>query len=230
MTCSSCGTRIDSNDRNCPNCGRTQTGLARAGAGGKAKPLAAGLSASTAKAPGPRDGLRKTGGRKPTRPVKKKRRARPAEISLDTAADSVAGDDFAGASQIRALLHDRPDSLEAGLRIYTDAGGEPVGIDFTTEVGNIDLLARDDAGGLVLVLIAPAEDPGATSAGKDLVAQALERVGWVRKHIAEPQQEVRAIVLLEQVPKELSYTAAAVASTVGLKTYRMEISFSDVEV
>ncbi|MCP4036005.1 MAG: hypothetical protein GY733_03650, partial [bacterium] len=66
--------------------------------------------------------------------------------------------------------------------------------------------------------------------GKDLVSAALERVGWVRKHVAEPQQEVRAIVLLEHVPDDTSYTAAAVASTVAFKTWRLEISFNDVEM
>jgi RecB family endonuclease NucS len=132
--------------------------------------------------------------------------------------------------QIRALVHDRPDCLEEGLSIYTDAAAKPVGLDFPTDVGTIDLLARDDAGGLVVVLIAPEASQGAAEGGKDSVSQALERVGWVRKHVAEPQQEVRAIVLLEQVPDDFSYTAAAVASTVSFKTYRLEISFSEVEV
>ena len=135
-----------------------------------------------------------------------------------------------GSGQIRSLVHDRPDCLEEGLSIYTDADAEPVGIDFPTDVGTIDLLARDDAGGLVVVLIAPESSQGFAMTGKDLVSQALERVGWVHKHIAEPKQEVRAIVLLEQVPDDFSYTAAAVSSTVNFKTYRLEINFSDVEV
>jgi hypothetical protein len=194
-----------------------------------------GLSESTAKAPSRRDGQRGAGEQKPSRRTKKKASAKALpEIPLDSPSDSADGASGAGgdgsAAQIRAQLYDRPDCLEDGLSIYTDAKAEPVGINFATEVGTIDLLARDDAGGLVVVLIAKEPLENETKSGKDLVSEALERVGWVRKHIAESQQEIRAIVLLDQVPDDISYSAAAVAATVSFKTYRMEISFSDVEV
>ena len=80
------------------------------------------------------------------------------------------------------------------------------------------------------VLVAKESSQDSPVKGKDLVSDALECVGWVRKHIAKPQQEVRAIVLLEQVPDDISYSAAAVATTVAFKTYRMEIAFSDVDI
>jgi RecB family endonuclease NucS len=179
--------------------------------------------------------LRDASGRKSAGTSKKKKSTqRSPEVSLDQAADDDSMDSGmdveAGSTQIRALIHDRPDCLEPGLSIYTDADAEPVGLDFPTDVGLVDLLARDDAGGLVVVLVTPDSSKADPVAGKELVSQALERVGWVRKHIAEPKQEVRAIVLIEQVPDDFSYTAAAVSSTVNFKTYRLEINFSDVEV
>lgn len=130
--------------------------------------------------------------------------------------------------QIRAMIHARPDCLEDGLSIYTDAAAMPVGVEYETDVGPIDLLARDDAGGLVVVLIALGGDDPAP--GKELVSAALERVGWVRKHVAEPEQEVRAIVLLEQVPDDTIYAAAAVASTLTFKTCRVEVCFDEVDL
>ncbi|MBW1886017.1 MAG: hypothetical protein JRG89_17640 [Deltaproteobacteria bacterium] len=179
--------------------------------------------------------MRDAGGRKPSRPAKKKKAAQSSpEVSLEDSVDDMSMDSGTdleqGSGQIRALVHDRPDCLEQGLSIYTDADAEPVGLDFHTDVGMIDLLARDNAGGLVVVLIAPESSADVTVTGKDIVSQALERVGWIHKHVAEPKQEVRAIVLLEQVPDDFSYTAAAVSSTVSFKTYRLEINFSDVEV
>ncbi len=63
-----------------------------------------------------------------------------------------------------------------------------------------------------------------------LLVVTLERVGWVRKHVAKPQQEVRSIVLLEHVPDDIRYTAAAVATTVAFKTYRMQISFREADL
>lgn len=180
--------------------------------------------------------MRNAKGQKPGGRTKKKASAKPVqEIPLESPSDSAGGDSGVVAVQgsgarVRAQLYDRPDCLEDGLSIYTDAKAEPVGINFATDVGAIDLLARDDAGGLVIVLIAKETYEDEAASGKNLVSEALERVGWVRKHIAEPQQEVRAIVLLDQVPDDISYSAAAVAATVSFKTYRMEVSFSDVEV
>jgi hypothetical protein len=237
MNCSSCGTRVPANQKNCPNCGRNQATQPRPQSGGENSSSGSSsrpLSASSAKAPSRRDGLRDASGRKPDRPAKKKKAARRSpEVSLEESVDESMDSqtDFeAGSPQIRALVHDRPDCLEDGLSIYTDADAEPVGLDFPTDVGSVDLLARDDAGGLVVVLIAPDSSEAEPLDGKDLVSQALERVGWVHKHVAEPKQEVRAIVLLEHLPDDLSYTAAAVSSTVSFKTYRLEINFSDVEV
>lgn len=238
MTCSSCGTRTSSNQRNCPNCGRSLTASGGSRTGLEDSPSGSGshgLSESTAKAPGRKDKPRDSEGQKSVRRTKKKGSAKPLpEIPLDSPSDSADGASGVGGggagAQIRAQLYDRPDCLEDGLSIYTDGKAEPVGIDYATEVGTIDLLARDDAGGLVVVLIAKEPLEGETKSGKDLVSEALERVGWVRKHIAESQQEVRAIVLLDQVPDDISYSAAAVAATVSFKTWRMEISFSDVEV
>ena len=240
MNCQSCGTRTSPNQRHCPNGGRSL-----AARGGATSPNAdasssgqasRSLSPSTAKAPGNAGESPKPVEPKSSRRNKKKEQVQSVpeipleELSHSSDSDMEAGESRCGVSQIRALIHDRPDCLEQGLSIYTDKKTEPVGIDFSTEVGNIDLLARDDAGGLVVILIPDASSPEVPATGKDTVSDALERVGWVRKHIAEQRQEVRAIVLLDQVPDDISYSASAVASTIAFKTYRLEINFSDVEL
>ena len=50
----------------------------------------------------------------------------------------------------------------------------------------------------------------------------------MRKHLAKPGQEVRAIVLLERLPDEVRYAAAALADTVSFKTYRLALTFEEV--
>ncbi len=135
-----------------------------------------------------------------------------------------------GHEEIRALIHDQPDRIEDGLSIFTDAKADPVGVDYECEVGLIDLLAVDDAGGLVAVMIPGRDASGLLAPAKDLVSGALECVGWIRKRLAEPGQEVRAIVLLDSPPEDLSYAAAAVSQTVAFKMYRLELSFSQIEV
>ena len=239
MNCSACGTRIRNKERKCPACGRSvpSKGSPAESSDSFGNSNRQRLSPSSAKVPDSREGLHDSSSRAPGRTRKKKKASKSKsepEMTLETPIEEGGGDSFSGSpvktAQIRELILERPDCLEAGLSIYTDSDAEPVGIDLETEVGLIDLLARDDAGGLVVVMIAPRVAHESGGVGKELVSMALERVGWVSKHVAKPQQEVRAIVLLEQVPDDISYTAAAVASTVGFKTYRMEISFSEVDV
>jgi hypothetical protein len=127
-------------------------------------------------------------------------------------------------SGLRALLAEQPETLEPGLEIFCSDDGTPVGADYSTGVGDIDLLARDAEGGLVVVMISERDQ------GDELVAEVLQRVGWVRKHLGEKNQQVRGIVLCESAPENLSYAAAAVAGTVAFKTYRVALTFEDLEI
>ena len=237
MNCSACGTRVGSDIKNCPNCGRTM-GKSSSSTGASESSMGSsklrGLSPSSAQPSDSGDASVDSAGRGRQNKKQSPSESKVREVSLETPAEEPRGSSATGSHvstpKIRELIHDRPDSLEEGLSIYTDSDAEPVGINFDTDVGMIDLLARDDAGGLVVVLIAPESEPGSDGHGKELVSEALERVGWVRKHVAKPKQEVRSIVLLEQVPDDIRYTAAAVATTVAFKTYRMRISFRDVEL
>lgn len=125
---------------------------------------------------------------------------------------------------LRELLANQPEMLEPGLRIVTDEMGEPVGAGFSTSVGEIDLLARDGSGGFVVVRI------GERGQGEKLIAETLQQVGWVRKHLGKGKQRVRGMVLLEQVPKDLGYVSAAVADTILVKTYRVALALEDLKI
>jgi hypothetical protein len=148
-----------------------------------------------------------------------------ASTGASTGAGSVGGAG-GGVPDIRSLLWKTPEELEKGLSVYKDAKLKPVGIRYECEVGEIDLLARDNGGGLVVVMVADEKEKG----GKELVSDALERIGWVRLQVAEAGQEVRAIVLTGSVPDDLSYAAAAVSGTVAFKTFRVAVAFEDVIV
>ena len=129
-----------------------------------------------------------------------------------------------GPAGLRELLAKQPEMLEPGLNVVTDKGGKPVGARFSTAVGSIDLLARDASGALVVVMV------GERGQGEELVGETLQRIGWVRKNLGKGKQRVRGIVLLEEVPENLSYAAAAVAETILFKAYRVGVTFQDVEV
>ena len=50
------------------------------------------------------------------------------------------------------------------------------------------------------------------------------------KHVGEPGQEVRGVVLLRSRPEDLGYAAAAVAGSVSFKTYRMSLVLEDFDI
>lgn len=128
------------------------------------------------------------------------------------------------AAGLRKMLARQPELLEPGLNIVTDEKGRLVGSGYATDVGTIDLLARDAKGGLVVVTVVE------SGQGEEVVAEMLQRIGWVRKNLGKGKQKVRGIVVLEQVPKNLSYAAAAVADTIAFKTYWVALTFGDVEI
>ena len=66
--------------------------------------------------------------------------------------------------------------------------------------------------------------------GEELVGEVLQRVGWIRKHLGEDGKKVRGIVLCEEPPASLSYAAAAVSDTITFKTYRIALTFEDLDV
>jgi hypothetical protein len=212
MHCKLCNTRLGENVRFCPNCGAD----AGAQSGKETRPKAGRMA------------------RLPLRPS----RLASAEIQLaEPAADPKetsrpgrpearlpAAPLMPDAAAVRQMLAGRPELLEAGLRVHADAQGKSVGVDFSTEVGEIDLLARDGAGSYVVVMVAE------HGQGEECIAELLQRIGWVRKHLASGSERVRGMVLLEQAPDSLSYAAAAVADTVAFKTYRMSLCFEDLTI
>lgn len=128
------------------------------------------------------------------------------------------------AQQLRDMLFHEPELLEAGLQVYTDKKGQSVGGGYETPVGDIDLLARDVDGALVVVLVA---EPDSES---ELVSQVLQRIGWVQKHLEKRKQAVRGIVLVETPTSALCYAASALGDNVRIVTYRLALAFEPLEL
>jgi hypothetical protein len=124
---------------------------------------------------------------------------------------------------LRGMLAEQPELLEPGLSVYASEKGTPQGVGYTSAVGEIDLLAWDAQGGLVVVMVAGCED------GADLISGMLQRIGWVSKHLSGKAQRVRGIVLLEEVHESIAYAAAAVGDTLSFKTWQVALTFDDVE-
>ena len=245
MVCKVCNTRLGTNDRHCPNCGQdapAEAAFARTSPPSRLPSSGLGSSdddiveldeLSSEQAPprkkskAPAKSSQKPAPKKAPQPAAtaaaKKAAAQNDESA--SAASSSAPSLFApGPAGLRKLLVEMPGTLEPGLDVYRDDAGKAVGASYTSGVGEIDLLARDADGALVVVMISE------KGQGEELIGEVLQRVGWVRKHIGESKEQVRGIVLCEDAPEGLTYAAAAVAGTISFKTYRVALTFDDLEI
>jgi hypothetical protein len=228
MHCKLCNTRISPGERTCPNCGADVRGMS----GSHPAPAARKVRPTSLPPPGSGSGL-DSERELPLEDVAG--RSHPGITSPGGASGSgrrspapaapAPGTTAMGTASLRALLADQPELLEPGLRVYRDESGAPAGVQFPTGVGAIDLLATDARGNLVAVIAA---EKGRSE--EELVAEVLQRVGWLRKHLCAPQKQVRAIVLVEDPPASLPYTVAAVAETLCFKTFRVALVFEDIEI
>ncbi len=232
--CKSCGTRIGTRDRTCPNCGRS---LAPGSSFSGQKPLDPDMTSPAQEAAPPKPKSKPTPEPEPkpeakTMPepkLKTKPQAKPEleeapELELSEALEEgESGSPFSlGPEELLARITEDPALLEPGLSVYRDPeSGEIAGVELSTEVGDIDLLAEDGEGALVVVKVAGGE------AG-DVVGPVLEQMGWVSKHLAKDERAVRALVLLEPPAPELGYAARAVADSVSFKTWRITVAVDDV--
>src|SRR5262245_35056243 len=207
MNCRNCMTRVSAGMRRCPNCGRDLSNPAATTDEVE--------SPSLAPVPSPAPPARADAKRKPEPKAKPPQAPRaPAGKPLSFTLDPV---------EVRALLVATPELIEPGLRVHQD-GGRAIGAGFSTPVGEIDLLAQDDAGGLVVVMVADG-DPD-----KDTVLELLQRIGFVRTQVATEGQEVRGLLLAERLPEPTRYAIAALGDTVALKTWRVALTFEDLAV
>ncbi len=125
-------------------------------------------------------------------------------------------------AQVRAMLSEQPGLIEKGLGVHSDATGRPVGVDFETPVGSIDLLARDLRGGYVVLMVL---EPGDT---EDLVPGLLRRMGWVRKHLCTAGEAVRAIAVVNELSESALYAAAGLADgALRFVGYRVSLDFHE---
>lgn len=125
--------------------------------------------------------------------------------------------------QVRHLIVERPEVLEANLSVHVDKDGNEVGARFETDVGEIDLLGRTDTGDWVLATVVP----GPSEQG-NAIAGMIQRIGWVRKHLAESSQGVRGVVLTGWADEDLAYTAAALTDSVSFLGWRLSLGFESL--
>jgi RecB family endonuclease NucS len=85
-------------------------------------------------------------------------------------------------------------------------------------VGRIDLLAHHRREAKWLVVELKRNQTGDQTAG-----QVLRYIGWVKHHLAEPNEEVRGLIVAHSVEPTLTYAVSAVPN-VDLYLYQVQFS------
>jgi hypothetical protein len=101
------------------------------------------------------------------------------------------------------------------LTIYTDKDNNVGRQYYTQEVGYIDILAQDKQGNFVVIELKKGRKDD------EVIGQVLRYIGWVRRNLAKPSQEVRGMIIVGDRSPKLSYALQEVASKIDVKVYRL---------
>ena len=124
---------------------------------------------------------------------------------------------------LHAFLRDNWSSLDLAKewRIYGEAGDEEVGVEYPTDVGRIDLLAKHLREPRWLVI-----ELKRNQSADETVGQVLRYMGWVKKHLAKPEEDVRGLIISRAADRALPY-ALSMVSGIELRTYEVQFTLSE---
>ncbi len=146
------------------------------------------------------------------------------KVSLDEARATEAASDKSSPSLLGKNIHEvHLEALIAEDLNCVEPGLELVGRQYhAPPVGRIDLLCRDTQGSLVVVEIKKFR-----ASTESIIDQITRYLGWVRKHLARPRQNVRGIIIVGKADERLAYAVQAVP---GLSIKCLNLSLRDYPV
>lgn len=112
-------------------------------------------------------------------------------------------------------------SIGEEWEFYTEPGDPEAGYEYPCDVGRIDLLARHRERGDWLVI-----ELKRGQGSDQTVGQVLRYVGWVRRHLAEGDEEVRGLIVARGADDQLRY-AVDTLPFVDLQFYEVEFTLRD---
>lgn len=108
------------------------------------------------------------------------------------------------------------------LKLFSDIGGIPVGQQYHTDVGVIDILAVDvTSNALVVIELKKGHKADA------VVGQVLRYMGWVSEKLADNERQVQGIVICKEIDEKLTYALKMVNNVVA-KTYKVDFKLDDI--
>ncbi|MCH8146721.1 MAG: DUF91 domain-containing protein [Planctomycetes bacterium] len=138
---------------------------------------------------------------------------------VSTSPSEPEGHSFAAEFHLRDYLAKHLDDVEPGLQLYADDDGN-TGVEFSTKVGFVDILAVDGNEDLVVIELK-------VSKGPDSVAsQVLRYTNWIKMHLAG-DRSVRGIIIAQRISDKIRY-AIAQNPSISAKEYEISLKLRDV--
>lgn len=143
----------------------------------------------------------------------------PGEEELDDDGESAGEAAFGLEHQLRDFIAQNIESIPVDgrrLRLYVDPTGND-GVEFSTAVGRIDILAVDkETGAFVVFELKRGRTPDS------VIGQLARYMGWLKSTLAK-DAEVRGVVVAKQIAPNLRYAVKAVPN---VSLFEYEVSFT----
>ena len=159
----------------------------------------------------------------------------PVSISIEgTAAERIVDPEsesqlFGLERHLHEFLRDNWDRTELGRSwaLYREPGNDQAGYEYTCRVGpnklgRIDLLAhhRHEPKWLIVEL-------KRNQTGDETLGQVMRYMGWIKRHLAEPNEEIRGLIIAHETDDTLVY-AVSMVPTVDLYRYKVRFQLEAV--
>jgi hypothetical protein len=100
----------------------------------------------------------------------------------------------------------------------SDENGKPTGVRYRTSAGEIDILCIDRRGNFVVIELKRHKAP-------DRVVSQIDRyIAWVKKNLAQPEQQVKGLIIARSFGSRLSHTLSR-RRGIRIWTYRWLLKF-----
>lgn len=100
--------------------------------------------------------------------------------------------------------------------IYAEQGDDDAGVEYPCDVGSIDILARHKNGKDWLII-----ELKRNQTDDDTVGQVLRYMGWIKAEKAEPNENVKGLIIAREANQKLMY-ALNVTNDIDLQLYEIE--------
>ena len=116
------------------------------------------------------------------------------------------------------------DCLELGKdwALYAPDGDAESGMEFPTDIGRIDLLAKHRTDGRWLVV-----ELKRSQTSDDTVGQILRYMGWVEEKLTEPGERVEGLIVARAADAKLTYALKSLTD-VSVQLYRVEFTLHEM--